>query len=417
MRAQITEMLLKSLKPESKRYPVKDTTLKGFPVVVHPSGDMVFFLRYRVPGAARTRSPRDYRIGAWGRELTLTEARRMAEGLRGAVAERRDPMAMLQAERMEERATGATVNEVAALFVEKYAKPRNRSWKETDRIFRVYVKPRIGSRALHSIKRADIVGLLDHVEENHGPVMADRVLAAVRKCFTWQMARDDHFVSPIVRGMARSHPSLRERDRTLTDVEIRIMWLALRAQPDAVKRLVRFMLMTGLRRNECARMHDRERLDENRHWLIPAARMKGKLEHLVPMSEDAEAQVTGHKGYLFSTTAGKRPFSGFSKAKAAIDTEMLRLMRKTDEKAKLKPWRLHDLRRTATTLMRRRGISRDITDAVTAHKPPGVGRVYDRWHALPEKAHALEVLADEIRHILANETKIVPLPSPRRSAA
>lgn len=416
MSAKITETQLKSLKPGPARYALSDATLKGFRAVVHPSGEVVFFLRYRVPGAVRTRAPRDYRIGVWGREVTLTEARRTAEGIRGAVAERRDPMATLQAEWMEERATSATVNEVAALFVEKYAKPRNRSWKETDRIFRVYVKPRIGSRALHSIKRADIVGLLDHVEENHGPVMADRVLAAVRKCFTWQMARDDHFVSPIVRGMARSHPSLRERDRTLTDDEIRTMWLALDAQPDAIKRLVRFMLLTGLRRNECARMHDRERL-ENRHWLIPAERMKGKLEHLVPMSETAEAQVTGHKGYLFSTTAGKRPFSGFSKAKATLDAEMLRLMRKTDEEAKLKPWRLHDLRRTATTLMRRCGISREVTDAVTAHKPSGVGRVYDRWHALPEKKHALEVLADEIRHILANETKIVPLSSPRRSAA
>ncbi|XUJ34030.1 phage integrase central domain-containing protein [Bradyrhizobium japonicum] len=92
-----------------------------------------------------------------------------------------------------------------------------------------YVRPKIGSKSIYDLKRRDIVDMLDAIEGKDGElaVTADRVLAYVRKAFNWQMARDDEFTSPIVKGMARTKPAERARDRILADDEIRSLWKAL----------------------------------------------------------------------------------------------------------------------------------------------------------------------------------------------
>ena len=59
----------------------------------------------------------------------------------------------------------------------------------------------LGDASIYDLRRSDIVEMLDDVEDNAGPSMADRVLAQVRKAFGWQMARDDDFLSPIVKGI------------------------------------------------------------------------------------------------------------------------------------------------------------------------------------------------------------------------
>ena len=63
--------------------------------------------------------------------------------------------------------------------------------------------------------------MLDVIEDEHGPVMADRSLAYLRACFNWRAARDDDFRSPVVAAMARTNPAERARDRTLDDQELR----------------------------------------------------------------------------------------------------------------------------------------------------------------------------------------------------
>src|SRR4051812_32915150 len=87
-----------------------------------------------------------------------------------------------------------------------------RTAKEFERIFDKYVRPRIGAKPIYNLRRRDVVEMLDAVEDDHGPVMADRTLGRVRKAFNWYSARDDSFVPPIVRGMSRTSTSERARD-------------------------------------------------------------------------------------------------------------------------------------------------------------------------------------------------------------
>ena len=102
------------------------------------------------------------------------------------------------------RSTVNTVNGLLDNFITRHVRPNLRSAGEVERVFRNYVRPRIGSRSVYDLRRRDIIDMLDNVADSNGPVQADRVLAHLRKAFNWQAARDDTFVPPIVRGMART---------------------------------------------------------------------------------------------------------------------------------------------------------------------------------------------------------------------
>ena len=83
--------------------------------------------------------------------------------------------------------------------------------------FDVDVRPRIGEKVDHDLRRIDIVDLLDAIEDSGTPVQADRTLAYLRKALRWHATRDDTFVVPIVPGMARTKPKERARTRILDD--------------------------------------------------------------------------------------------------------------------------------------------------------------------------------------------------------
>jgi integrase len=144
----------------------------------------------------------------------------------------------------------------------------------------------LGARAINEIKRSEIVRLLDKVQDGQGAHMAQTVLAFLSKLFNWHASRDDDFLTPIRRGMARTKLKETARDRVLNDDEIRALWRAAVAAEGPFGHLVRFLLLTATRRNEAARMTRNEVLP-NGDWIIPAERMKAKQEHLIPLSPAA----------------------------------------------------------------------------------------------------------------------------------
>jgi hypothetical protein len=79
------------------------------------------------------------------------------------------------------------------------------------------VYPSLGSRQIDDIRRSDVARLLDRIADENGPRMADTTLAFIRRIMNWHASRSDDFRSPIVRGMARTKPSQRRRQRILSD--------------------------------------------------------------------------------------------------------------------------------------------------------------------------------------------------------
>src|SRR5215467_12333896 len=91
-------------------------------------------------------------------------------------------------------------------------------------LFGLFVAQVTGDRQIDDVKRSDINHLLDDIEDQRGAAMADQILATLRRICNWHAIRDDQFRTPFVRGMARRKPEQRERDRILTDDELRRVW-------------------------------------------------------------------------------------------------------------------------------------------------------------------------------------------------
>lgn len=405
MRTKITKRQIDALAPGSI---IADDVVRGFVARRLASGAVTYGFRY---WDKTTSKQRWIGLGLHG-SVTAEQARNLAKKRAGQVADGRDPAAELEAARakavMDELAVTNTVNVVIDNFLSEYVRGTDplRSADQIERAFDVYVRPRIGAKSIYDLQRSEVKAMLAEIAKDHGPVMADRVLAYVRKAFNWQMINDDNFKSPIVRGMARTKPKQRARKRTLSDEEIRDFWTALKTAdvPECYPRFLKSLLFNATRRNESSNMHSTE--VERETWVIPGSRYKTKLDHALPLT-DASRRLIGQKPagcqanlwFVFSTTNGTRPFSGFSKAKKALDAEIARLR----EEAKREPmprWTLHDLRRTGRSLMSRAKVPSDHAERVLGHVIGGVRETYDRYEYLDEKREALTRLSDLLQEIV-----------------
>jgi integrase len=413
---KITKTTVDRLQPGER---IADSAIRGFIVRRLDSGAASYAYRYRVKG---TNQQRLISLGIHG-AITAEKARELAKKRAGEVADGKDPKGEREESRAEAKlakvAEANTVDAILDKFETRYS-DKLRSGDQIKRAFTVYVRPRIGQKSIYELKRRDIVEMLDAIEDGEGgedgdlggPVMADRVLAHVRKAFNWWMVQDDEFKSPIVRGMARTKPGERKRKRTLTDDEIRDVWAALDLveAPACYPAYVRNLLLTMTRRNESSDMNVTE-LDGDL-WTIPAERYKNKQDHVIPMStlalENLKTAPEPAKGinayFLFSTATTNRPmgktaFSGFSKAKAELNRHIAKL-RKAAGKPAMPRWTLHDLRRTARTLMSRAGVSDDHAERAMGHVIPGVRGTYDRYEYLDEKRKAFDALSGLVALII-----------------
>lgn len=352
---------------------------RGFLVRVTAAGVRSFAIDYRAKGR-QTR----YTIGRWP-EWSVLQAVREAKDLRRRIDRGENPAADRAPPPPAPKVK--TVADVLDDFVERYGRGRLRSLDDYESAYRRLVKPALGNVPIYELRRSQIVEMLDDVEDNHGPVQADRTLAYFRKALRWYATRDDEFTAPVVPGMARTKATDRARHRVLTDDEIRAIWSALDLL-GAFGALVKMLLFTGQRRGDVGGMRRGE--IDGALWIIPRERYKTGREQIVPLTEPAlaiiEAQPPGD--YVFAQRKGT-PLTVYGEPKAKLD----RLSGVTG-------WTLHDLRRTARTLMSRAGVRPDVAERVLGHVIHGVEGIYDRHSYLDEKRDALERLAALVERII-----------------
>ena len=372
--------------------------MPGFGLMVTANGHRSYVVQYRAVGRSRRMH---LKAG-----LTLTAARREAKAILGTVAKGGDP---LTARRKAERAESDTLKAVVEEYLAREGS-RLRTIGERRASLQRHVLPKLGDRQIGDITRTDIVRLLDHIADRSGAPMADHVLAYLRRVMTWHASRSDDFRSPIVRGMARTRPSQRRRQRVLSDDELKAVWCAVEASQSAFGYLVRFLLLTATRRTEAAAMRRGEVVGDD--WIIPQERYKTGLELVIPLSPAAQAVLSavpkvGRSGLVF-TTDGKRPLGGFSKFKRAFDAEVRTELHKQNPEVVLARWTLHDLRRTARSLMSRAGVPSDHAERCLGHVLPGIRSTYDRHGFHREKARAFEALATLVERIVNPVDNIIP---------
>jgi integrase len=395
MRGKISKRTVDALKAGDVLW---DTDLKGFVARRLASGRVSYGLKFSEPRNGRQRW---FALGLHG-ALTAEQARQRAQQERGKVAAGLDPQAEREAVRAKRKGI-VTVNDLLDAHLKQYVVPRKlRTAKALSWAYDFYIRPKLGKVPVDDLKRSHVVQMLDRIAVENGLVTADRMLAYFRKALNWHATRDDNFVVPIVRGMARTRPRERARDRILDDNEIRALWKS--TEPDREGNfgiVVRLLLLTAQRRSEVGGMTWDE--IDGGVWTVSAERAKNNKPNAVPLSTSAvelldEAESAGN--HVFGYT-GKSSYSGFTKGKAALDARM-----KVELAAgkPWKPWVLHDLRRTARSLMSRAGVRPEIAERVLNHVIQGVQGVYDRHDYAAEKKAALEALDALVLSIVGART-------------
>jgi integrase len=389
-------------KAGSKRRVIFDPETTGLALIVTPKGKKSFSIVARDPSGKQVWK----RIGEPG-GMSVAAARAAA-----ASAVERVKAGSAPIEPAEPVKAPETFKQVAERFltrwVDRGGKKQDgeplRSAGEIKRQFTAYLYPRWESKPFLSIRRGTVTELLDDLADNNGPVQADRVLATLSKLFGWYRQYDEDYVSPVIPEMRRSGSYAdRSRKRTLTDEEIRTLWSASEGTFGA---LVKFALLTGQRRAKVAKMKWADIQDGT--WTIAAEAREKVNAGTLPLPKLALAIIEAHseiKGnpYVFAGR-GDKAFNSFSACKAELD-----------KRVKIAPWVVHDLRRTARSLMARAGVRPDIAERTLGHVIQGVEGTYDRHSYTDEKGKALVALAALVERILKGETaKVIQLASAGR---
>jgi integrase len=405
----LTIRTIDAAKKGSKDSFLWDDEVRGFGLKVTSGGRKIFILQYRLTGRG---TPYRYTIGAYG-ALTPAQARDIASDLKHQIAKGIDPRAIKSEERAAAERQADPMNSVGGL-IDGFAAKHLAGLKSGDNTLKLLnrvVRPAWGTRELARISRRDVISLLDDIEEDAGPYARNHATAAIRKMFSWATSRDPDLANPTLRLVMKP---VTERDRVLSDGEIKNVWLATDSLISIFCPFAKLLLLTGQRRNEVARMSWAELGDlDQAVWRIPAERTKNGLPHDVPLSKTAVEilrRVPAIGPYVF-TTDGETAISGFSKFKYSLDTAINAARRRAvsdsggnpDSVKAMERWTFHDLRRTAVTVMAKRGVAPHVVEKLINHVSgtiSGVAKIYNRHEYWEERKAAADLLDDYVKDVV-----------------
>jgi integrase len=378
---------------------VWDTRLKGFGCRRQLRG-CSYVLKCRVHGRQQFLT-----LGQHG-PLTPDTARKKAKQILGEVAAGKDP----QAEKAEAKSNAAHIlgKIVQDYLVYAEKKQRSRYFKETKRHLTKRWKP-LHSVSIFHLTRRQVSARLREIEAEHGKAATYQTRVALSTLFKWANGEGYEVTNPVT-GTNKPKTS-KPRKRVLTDDELKEIWNA--CEDDDYGRIVRLLMLTAQRRDEVGGLLRHE--INNDLWTIPGDRTKNHREHILPLPNAAKAIISTalrstNRDFAFGNGPRKkggkdRGYSGWSKSKAELDQRIFEARQKLlGNDAKPMPnWRLHDLRRTADTIMcDRLGVFPHIVEAVLNHvsgHKKGVAGVYNLAQYLEPMREALERWAAHVARI------------------
>lgn len=392
----LTDLQIKKLTPKSTFFDVPDG--KGLYMRVMPGGSKTWVFRYMFDKKQRLMTLGNYP------GISLAEAREAHAKALQDVQKGIDP-GRKQKEAKAARKAAPTVSELIKEFWEIELGTK-KSGTESKRLLDKDIIPAWGNRKAADIKRRDIVLLLDRIRER-APITGNRVQGALTRLFNFAAERGIIDDSPCTRIRKIAEKG---RDRVLIDEEIRLLWAVLDLENRKVdmyrlsKLAMKMILLTGQRPGEVCGMTWDELNDKT--WNIPAARMKGKQDHSVPLTrmaqdiiEQAKPYSSGSKFVFRSSYKEDSPMTAH-----ALSRALVRHWTEIGFKEEDQRFTPHDLRRTLRTRLASLGVPDIIAERVLGHKLQGVLGVYNRHSYDQEKRQALEQWERALMHILGMET-------------
>ena len=380
-RRVLTDKMVAALPRRAKRYILADPEQRGLYIRVMPKGPHVYTGVARDPFGKQTWAT----IGG-ADVLKIGEARDKAREAIRRIKEGK-PAFELPAVAPE------LFRAVAEDWLKRHVTAKGlRSRVGIKQALEQHVYPVWAKRSFVDIKRSDIAKLLDHVQDHSGPSAADHVLAYIRGISSWYATRHDDYASPFVRGMRRTDPETRTRSRILDDDELRRVWHAADGA-GAYGALIRILLLTAQRRGAVLLGMKWTDLADGIWEVATEEREKGnfgaaKLPEVALAIIEAQPKLKNNP-YVFAAARGNGPLNGFNKRKMSFD-----------KACGVTGWTLHDLRRTARSLMSRAGVTDEHAEHTLGHKLQGVKKVYNRYDFFKEKSDALAKLAALIERIV-----------------
>ncbi len=389
----LTDAALKNLRPKSKAY--KSTDRDGLYAYVSPGGAISFRYDYRFNGRRETLT-----LGRYGRGgLSLAQARERLFEIKRTIADGVSPA--LEKQRAKRRLKEAhSFEHVAQRWMD--TAPMADSTRNMRRsIFNREVLPQWRTRLLSEITPDDVRAHCKSIVDRGAPATAIHVRDIVKQIYGWAILHGEKIDNPADGVGPASIATFRPRDRSLSPSEIRIMLGLLGdvATLPTIRLGLKFILLSMVRKSELQDGTWDEVDFENAVWSIPKARMKRSRPHNVYLSTQmvdiliALKTCAGNSKYLLpSRYDADAPMSRatFNRVTTAIAD------RAKAQGLPLEPFTVHDLRRTASTLLHEMGFNSDWIEKCLAHEERSSRGVYNKAEFEMQRRHMAQQWSDAV---------------------
>jgi integrase len=373
-----------------------DDDMPGFGIRLRVSGAQVrrsWVAQYRSFGRTRR-----VLLGS-GELLNVEQARAAAKKVLARVTLGHDPQAEKIARRQKD--THSLKGIVADYLAFKQRTVRPRTYGEIVRYLTGHFFKPLHNIPIDQITRKDVAARLTKITLENGSITASRARIALSGFYAWAMGQGLAEANPVI-GTTRPQEA-KPRERVLDDDELARVWKA--CSDDAFGKVIRLLILTGARRAEVGGMQWSELDFERGTWVIPAERVKNGRQHTLPLTPLAISIIESvprrvGRDHLFGT----RSDGGLSHwhAKAELDQRLT-----------IKPWRVHDLRRTLATRLCDLGIAPHVVEQILNHQSghrAGIVGVYNRSSYEREVKAALALWSDHVRALVeSGKRKIVAM--------
>jgi integrase len=378
MPVTLTDRVVQQAKAKLARVEIADAVLPGLYLVVQPTGAKSWAVRYRI--GDRTR-----KLTLQGRYpvLSLAKAREAARLALESVTAGADPAATQHAGTPADDTLAAYI----ALYREKHvSRLRPGTAANTNRELE-HMQDAWPGRTLRSISKKDVVAAIDKAMKR-GPSAGVMAWKVAKAFFAWCEAREDDFASPA--RSIRKPAKEKSRERVLDDTELKLTWEAADREGGPAGALVKLLILTGARRNEITELARDEIKAEAIE--LPGERTKNGFPHTIPLTALMgrvlkELPCTGR----FVLNGQDRPFGDHSGAKEKITPA-------------IRPWTLHDLRRSFASGLQRLGVAPHLVELALNHRSgtfSGVAGIYQRHRYAKEVRDAFELWSQHIETLTA----------------
>jgi integrase len=413
---RLTTKQIEYMRPEDRRIEVPAGPPTGLYLILQSSGARSFAFRYRWQGI-----PRKLTLGAYpalGLKAARAEAEAAIEDLKNNIDPARtkaNEKAEAEHEKQAEALSQESVGHVVAQFIKRALQPKERQRGETERILNKEVVEKWRQRSIADIRPSEVIELLDAIVDRGASVMACRTRGVMLRFFEFAKKRKFILQSPMV-DVDKPGPDNKTRDRVLVDIsedgtrvdvqELADLWRVAGQLPSPHGAFIKILLLTGQRRGETAQMRWRDVDLEKAIWTIPPEVTKNGRKQVLPLAPAAIAVLNElprfeSGDYVFTSRNGILPMNGFSKQKELIDTYLEKRRKESGIKQRMKPWTVHDIRRTVITMLAHRGTLPHVLSAIANHTTPEIKeasrvtlKVYQTYGYFNEKKAALTSWAD-----------------------